>query len=181
MRPVLLENVISEKELFFMYNKITTARMWEISGLSSEIEYPSNKQFNQAPVLRVMTPEEGVIYYPFYFYGQSIVYKISDMLKEKHIGINTNISRMWYNVTYDSSDSNWLHTDSSKKKTLHTIVMFLTPVWQENWRGSFYVDGQEFKFKPGSAVIFDSQEYHTGESQKNSGNWLRLTSNMVLE
>ena len=181
MKPIILDNVIPERELFFLYNQIVPVRGWELTAQSTSVEYPSNKQFNQTPVLRIKTPEEGIINYPFYLYGQSLVYRISEMLNKKNIGINTSLARMWFNATYDSSESHWLHQDF-KSSEVHTIVMFMTPVWQENWRGSFYVDGQEFKFKPGSAVIFDSREYHCGEKSKSKGtNWLRLTANIVVE
>ena len=58
----------------------------------------------------------------------------------------------------------------------------MTPIWQDNWKGSFYVDCEEFKYKPGSAVIYDSKEFHTGESPEfETNNWLRLNCNIVVE
>jgi len=60
--------------------------------------------------------------------------------------------------------------------------MFMTPVWQDAWRGSLHVDGKEFKFKPGSAVIFNSNEFHTGETpESQTQNWQRLTLNIILD
>ena len=59
--------------------------------------------------------------------------------------------------------------------------MFMTPIWSPNWKGSFYVDSEEFKFKPGNAVIFDSNNFHTGESpESKTQNWLRLTLSMLV-
>ena len=39
----------------------------------------------------------------------------------------------------------------------------------------------EFKFKPGSAVIFNSKEYHKGESPSSEiYNWQRITCNILV-
>jgi hypothetical protein len=58
----------------------------------------------------------------------------------------------------------------------------MTPIWQDAWRGSLHVDGEEFKFKPGSAVIFNANEFHTGETpESQSQNWHRLTLNILLD
>jgi hypothetical protein len=94
MKPIILDNVIPERELFFLYNQIVPVRGWELTAQSTSVEYPSNKQFNQTPVLRIKTPEEGIINYPFFLYGQSLVYRISEMLNKKNIGINTSLARM---------------------------------------------------------------------------------------
>ena len=47
----------------------------------------------------------------------------------------------------------------------------------------FFTDaGKKFDFKPGSAVIFNSNEYHMGEppAEKMPG-WMRLTCNILLK
>ena len=60
--------------------------------------------------------------------------------------------------------------------------LFLTHVWLPNWEGGFYVDGEKFDFKPGSAVIFDSRQFHKGDQpKKEDTNWLRLTCNIIVE
>jgi hypothetical protein len=74
-----------------------------------------------------------------------------------------------------------MHRDDQENSKLKSILLFMTPVWQPDWRGSFYVDGEEFKYKPGSAVIFNSNEYHKGESPiSETYNWQRMCCNMVV-
>lgn len=89
---------------------------------------------------------------------------------------------MWFNATYHGKKTqHWLHQDDEKDLKLKSILLFITPIWQPDWKGSFYVDGEEFKFKPGSAVIFDSKEYHQGESPASETyNWQRITCNILV-
>tara|TARA_R100000908_G_scaffold16025_1_gene6027 strand:- start:1201 stop:1746 length:546 start_codon:yes stop_codon:yes gene_type:complete len=180
MKPVLLDNIFSEKELFFIYKQIMSAPNWQVVGKTSDVEYPSNKQFSDAPVFRVKD-DDSVNHYPLYIYVQSLVFRMAEMLNKKNIGMHTNMKRSWFNLTYQASTNHWMHYDSTSP-TAQTVLAFITPVWQDAWRGSFYVDGEEFKFKPGSAVIFNSNEFHSGETpESQSQNWSRLTLNIVLD
>jgi hypothetical protein len=180
MKPVLLDNIFSEKELFFIYKEIISTPNWSVTGKASEIEYPSNKQFSSAPLFIVKT-ESDVTNYPIHLYIQSLVFRMAEMLNKKNIGMHTNIKRSWFNLTYDASPNHWLHQDSLSP-TAQTVLMFMTPVWQDAWRGSLHVDGEKFKFKPGSAVIFNSNEFHTGETpESQTQNWHRLTLNILLD
>ena len=89
---------------------------------------------------------------------------------------------MWFNSTHHGKKTqHWLHQDDSNSQS-KSILLFMTPLWQPDWRGSFYVDGEEFKFKPGSAVVFDSKEYHRGESPGSEiHNWQRITCNIMVK
>ena len=162
MKTKVLDNIITSDELFFMYNQIICARTWNISALSSRYEEEAwPKRYNGAPNLTVKNSE--IEHYPLYVWGKTVVYRIKEKLNKENIGINTDIYRMWFNVTYSDNDNHWLHTDSDDDN-LTSLVLFLTPIWIPDWKGSFYVDGEEFNFKPGSAVVFDSKEFHMGTS-----------------
>jgi hypothetical protein len=179
MKPILLDNIFSEKELFFIYKEIINASSWSVGGKSEEIEYPSNKQFSGAPLFRIKFNDD-ILNYPMYLYVQSLVFRMAEMLNKKNIGLHTHIKRSWFNLTYEGSPNHWLHQDTQDNET-QTAILFMTPVWQDVWRGSFHVDGEEFKFKPGSAVIFNSNEFHTGETpESQTQNWQRLTLNILL-
>jgi hypothetical protein len=180
MKPVLLDNIFSEKELFFIYKEIVNAPHWNVNGMSNVEEYPSNKQFAGAPLFKIKSGND-IYNYSLYLYIQSLVFRMAEMLNKKNIGIHTNIKRSWFNLTYNGSPNHWLHQDCDSPTT-QTILMFMTPVWQDAWRGSLHVDGKEFKFKPGSAVIFNSNEFHTGETpESQTQNWQRLTLNIILD
>ena len=167
MKTISLENVISSKELFFMYREIVSTAMWSVTGLSDfEDENSWDKKQQLAPVL-VVKKDGQINSYPFYLWAKTVVY--------------TNISRVYLNLTYDNNNQHFLHTDSEEGK-FTSIVLFLTPVWLPNWEGGFYVDGEKFDFKPGSAVIFDSRQFHKGDQpKKEDTNWLRLTCNIIVE
>ena len=181
MKTILLENVIPEKELFFLYTELIKSSVWCVNAKSTDVEYQSNKNFLHGPQLVVKLPDQ-ILNYGLYMLGQTIIYRIEHILKDKNIGIHTKMFRMWFNITYSGEETqHWLHTDITEKNR-QTIVLFMTPVWKNDWNGNFYVDGEKFLFKPGSAVIFDSKEFHTGESPSSKTfNWQRLTCNIVTE
>jgi len=175
MKTIVLDNVLSQKELFFVYREILKSNGWSVNATST----PGFTHLN-APVLAVK--HDGIVCNnSLYFYGQTIIYRIIEMLKNKHTSIPTHLNRMWFNITYNGKKTQHeLHQDSKNDHT--SILIFITPIWQDNWKGSFYVDGEEFKYKPGSAVIYSSGKFHTGESPEfETNNWLRLTCNILVE
>ncbi len=177
MKTVILDNVLSEKELFYMYNQVISSPTWNMTGVSG----PHNG-FISSPILIAKDNNGGTQHYPFCLWGQTLVYRIAKLLENKNIGIPTDLNRMWFNVTYHGRKTqHWLHQDDQENSKLKSILLFMTPVWQPDWRGFFYVDGEEFKYKPGSAVVFDSNEYHKGESPvSETYNWQRMCCNMVV-
>jgi hypothetical protein len=181
MKTALIENVINNDELFFMYNQITSTSMWNVNALSSSVQEETwDKKFNKAPNMLVKYENE-INHSAFYFWGKTIIYRIKEILKKDNVGINSNIARMWFNITYSDNNNHWLHKDTDDSN-ITSVVLFLTPVWNPEWKGSFYVDGEKFDFKSGSAIIFNSNEYHMGEApEKNTNGWLRLSCNILLE
>lgn len=178
MKTVLLDNILSEKELFFLYKEIIAARGWAVNGVSNIFGLNNPNAYQNLPMFHVLDGD-NISNYPMYFYGQTLVYRIAKILEDKKIGMHTNLSRMWFNMT-PVGYKHHLHVDHSGE--FQSIVMFMSPVWESSWRGSFYVDGEEFKFKPGSAVIFNSDEYHMGEEPSSAAmNWSRLSCNMIVE
>jgi len=177
MKTTVLDNILSEKELFFMYNQIISTPSWRMDGLSTP-----DKGHMAAPVLAVKGNNTLIEHYPFFLWGQTVVYRIAKLLESKNIGIPTAVERMWLNATYHGKKTqHWLHRDNEEQLKSKSILLFMTPIWQPDWRGSFYIDGEEFKFKPGSAVIFDSSEYHKGESPTSERyNWQRITCNILV-
>ena len=182
MKTKVLNNIITSDELFFMYNQIISTPMWNVEGISSCFEEESwKKKYNRAPNLSVKKHKDVVEHYAFYLWGKTIAYRMKERLTKENIGLNTDIVRMWFNITYSDNDHHWLHQDTDELNST-SVVLFLTPIWNPDWKGSFYVDGEEFNFKPGSAVIFDSKEYHMGTSPtKNTYGWMRLSCNMLLQ
>ena len=177
MKTVVLNNVLSEKELFYMYNQVINSPSWSMNGESGE-----SRGFMEAPLLMVREFNSSIINYPLCLWGQTVVYRIEKLLESKNIGIPITMERMWFNTTYHGRKTqHWLHRDEEKDLKLKSIVLFMTPIWQPDWRGSFYIDGEEFKYKPGSAVIFDSNEYHKGESPASETyNWQRISCNIIV-
>ncbi len=179
MKTILLDNVISNKELFFMYNVVMSSPGWRLNGTSS-----TEEGHNYAPNLMVKDRDGPAEQFAYYYWGQSVIYRIYELLKTKNIGIPTILDRMWFNCTYSGKKTqHWLHNDiEGPKENIVSMLIFMTPIWQPDWKGSFYVDGEEFKFRPGSAVIFDSSEYHQGEApESETHNWQRITCNILAK
>ena len=176
MTPKVLDNVLSEKELHFMYSEIINNPSWRLNGQST-----SQHGHLTGPAL--MVKRNQIEHYPFFVWGQTLVHRIAKLLESEHIGIPTDLDRMWFNCTYDGKKTqHWLHEDDHNNFTTRSILLFMTPIWQPDWRGSFYLDGKQYKYKPGSAVIFDSREYHCGESASSQQyNWLRMNCNILVK
>ena len=97
MKPVVIDNIISQKELCYMYNQIVTSQGWNLVGQST---VEDNTQLMASPLLKVKDSDGSVHHYPFLLWGQSLIYKLAELLNSKKIGIPTNVDRMWLNVTY---------------------------------------------------------------------------------
>ena len=179
---MVLDNVVSDEELFFLYKEIIGSNGWSLVGRSSGEELAHTfKEFNNLPMFRIKadTPD-AILNYPLYLYFQSIIFMLKNSLREKNIGLPHLMKRAWINASYNGAKAHWLHYDNVDPNC-KTILLFLTPVWETAWRGSFYVEGEKFSFKPGSAVIFDSKDWHCGEEpEASTQNWLRLTANIMV-
>ena len=177
MKTIILDNVISKKELFYLYKQIIGCPQWRIDSQSD------GEKFGFLKGAMLIVKRENTISENFVFnlWGQSLVFRIAKLLEEKNIGIPTNLERMWFvSTNHGKKTLHWLHKDGDDSNC-KSILLFMTPVWQPDWRGSFYVDGEEFKYKPGSAVIFNSNEYHQGESPiSETYNWQRITCNIMV-
>jgi hypothetical protein len=181
MEPIFLKNVISDKELYFIYSELTAQNLWNVTGVSDNAPKEWKTQFNMAPTLNACNNGEVHIY-PYYIWASTVVYRIESMLQKQNKSIPTKIKRSIFNITYSNNNQHFLHIDGPPDRT--SILLFLTPVWFPDGEGAFYVDGKKFDFTPGAAVIFKSDKYHKGEppSQKmKSTSWMRLTCNILLE
>ena len=180
MKPIVLDNIFSDKELFYIYKILISTPNWTVGSTSQTVMIDSNKNYAGGAMFLVKEQDEIIHNYTFNIYGQTLLFRIAKLLEEKKIGIHTNLERMWFLSSPTGSPLHFPHQDQSKSG-YQTILLFMTPVWQTGWRGSFYVQGEEFKFKPGSAIIFDSQEFHTGEDFiSETYNWQRITCNIVV-
>lgn len=180
MKPVVIDNLFSEDELFYLYKLVTSTNNWAITGVSENVSAISPKAFNASPQFIIKDTNGEVVSYSMFVYFQSIIFRLKKILQEKNIGLNPIIKRAWINATYNGSKNHQLHKDADSS-SLQSVLFFLTPVWKTAWKGSFYLDGEEYKMLPGRVIVFDSKEFHTGEEpESETFNWLRLTANILL-
>ena len=112
MKTILLDDVLSERELYFVYNEITSAPNWSVATTSDIIKYPSNKQFAGGAMFSVKRVDGTVLNYPLYFWGQTLVHRIVKILEQKNIGMHTKLKRMWFLSTTNGSPLHFLHPDT---------------------------------------------------------------------
>jgi hypothetical protein len=126
MKPVLLENVISEKELYFIYNEIIGSNGWNVSGITHPVDYPSNKNFLKGPVLLVKNENEPILNYAFYLYGQSLIYKIMNFLSDRKIGMYSKLER----IVNDARSKTPKLYEGSRIRELDACGLSLEPMLQ---------------------------------------------------
>ena len=111
-----------------------------------------------------------------YIIFAKIIFRINkELINTK---IHKNIERIYINATSPCS-KHWLHQDRFSNNNISILTMF-SPQWQDSWLGSFFVDGEEYKMKPGRIIIFDSKEFHTGSNPSQDCPYVRLTCNIVV-
>jgi hypothetical protein len=179
MKPILIKNLLTSKEVFWIYKKLTSLPVWTLNALSFPTLGDLERQFGTCGMLRIIQnyqPTSTSSGLSMYF--ESLIHRLNERLKEHRIEIPTSVERCWINATFKDSSSHWPHFDSAQPEAF-SILLFLAPVWNDQWLGSFFVDGEEFKFSPGGAVVFRSATLHTGENPSLKCPYLRLTSNMV--
>lgn len=178
MKTKYLENIFQTEELFWLYAKLLHTHGWLFSGSSNANDsnpiIDTNQLYGNLGILDIDHNSS------WHYYFQGLIYRINKKLSdEKNTRINKNIKRIYINATNPMS-KHILHVDSTNPD-LMSVLMMLSPQWQDSWLGSFFVDGEEFKMKPGNIIIFDSKQYHMGSNPSDNCPYIRLTCNIILE
>mgnify|MGYP003155304469 CR=1 FL=1 len=179
MRPILLKNLLTSKEVFWLYRKLVGLPLWNLTGKPYfDQKDPERLDATIANLTIIKNTQPVGFNGGLDIYGESIPHRINERLKEYKLEIPTAVDRFWINATFSQSHSHWPHHDDADPAAF-SIVLFLAPVWNEQWLGSFFCDGEEFKFSPGGAVVFQSTNIHTGDNPSLKCPYLRLTGNIV--
>ena len=173
MKPRLFENIICPKELYWLYTELLATHGWTLNAHAR----PAPGIDRIFPTIGNLHIEPGMKWFDYF---QGLVFRIKQTADKEKVGMNYKIARVFINATFSDSITK-LHTDNDGERPVHSLLVFLTPVWQDSWLGSFWVDGNEYKFKPGNVVYFNSNEFHTGDSPIKGCPWIRLSANIVLE
>lgn len=175
MKTICLDNVFNLDELFWLYNNLLKTNGWNLMIKPEDHKYlGQDKLYGNIGNLQIDINSN------WFSYFQGLVFRINKILQEeKKIKINSNIKRIYLNATFFKSN-HWLHIDSKDVNDTSMLIMF-TPQWQDSWSGSFFVDENEFKMKPGRIIIYNSNKFHTGTNPIEECPYLRLTCNIVLK
>jgi hypothetical protein len=171
MKTICLDNFFDIDELFWLYNSLLKTNGWKFS-VKPNFSLNPNEWYGNLGNLNIEHTSN------WFSYFQGMVFRINqELTAKKNTRIHSNIERIYINATNPIS-KHWLHQDSLGDKI--SILTLFTPQWQDSWQGSFFVDGEEYKMKPGRIILFDSKEFHTGSNPSQDCPYVRLTCNIVV-
>ena len=87
MKPVVIDNLFSEDELFYLYKLVTSTNNWSITGVPDSVPYISPKTFNACPQFVIKNNKGQVSDYAMFVYFQSIIFRLKKILQEKKVGL----------------------------------------------------------------------------------------------
>ncbi len=173
MKTICLDNIFNIDELFWLYSSLLNTQGWKINAVPEDNSNNLNKLYGNIGNLNIDHTSSWFTYF------QGIIFRINQgLLVEKNTKIYSNIERIYINATNPMS-KHWLHQDKLIQNKISILTMF-SPQWQDSWQGSFFVDGEEYKMKPGRIIIFNSSEFHTGSNPSQDCPYIRLTCNIVV-
>lgn len=173
MKPICLDDFFDVQELFWLYNALLSTVGWNFNAKPNTQLNPDEWYGNIGNLNIDHTSN-------WFSYFQGIIFRINKELKlKKNTKIHNNITRIYINATSPVS-KHWLHYDHLDEDKISILTLF-TPQWQDSWQGSFFVDGEEYKMKPGRLIIFKSNEFHTGSNPSQDCPYVRLTCNIIVE
>jgi len=172
MKTICLDNFFDIHELFWLYNSLLKTNGWKFSVKPNFFAVNPNEWYGNLGNLNIEHTSN------WFSYFQGLVFRINqELTAKKNTRIHSNIERIYINATNPIS-KHWLHQDPPGDK--FSILTLFTPQWQDSWQGSFFVDGEEYKMKPGRIIIFNSSEFHTGSNPSQDCPYVRLTCNIVV-
>jgi hypothetical protein len=170
MKTMCLDNFFNNDELFWLYSQLLNTCGWKLNAIPESNIQDLNKLYGNIGNLNIDHASN------WFSYFQGLVFRINKQLINTKI--HSNIKRIYINATNPMS-KHWLHQDSTNTNTISILTLF-TPQWQDSWQGSFFVDGEEYKMKPGRIIIFNSSEFHTGSNPSQDCPYTRLTCNIIV-
>ena len=75
MKPIAIDDLFSEEELFYLYKLGTSPNNWSISGVPNGGPYISPKTFNASPQFTIKDNNGQVLDYAMFVYFQSIIFR----------------------------------------------------------------------------------------------------------
>jgi hypothetical protein len=173
MKTICLDEVFHQDELFWLYENLLNTEGWKFNA-APEYSRDPNKMFPNIGNLNISLNSN------LFSYFIGLLFRINKkLLDENNTKIHEDICRIYINATNPMS-KHWLHQDPKKEDQISILIMF-SPQWQDSWLGSFFVEGIEYKMKPGRIIIFDSEKYHTGSNPHESCPYVRLTCNIIVK
>lgn len=173
MKTICLDNIFNIDELFWLYDNLLNTEGWKFNAIPERNTKDTNKLYGNLGMLAINYNSSWFTYF------QGLIFRINkELMDKKNTKIHYNMKRIFINATNPFS-KHWLHTDSSENNEISILTMF-SPQWQDSWLGSFFVDGEEYKMKPGRTIIFDSKKFHTGSNPHENSPYIRLTCNIVV-
>ena len=124
MKPVFIKNLLTPKEVFWIYSKVTTLPVWTLNTLTYYKQEDEDRQYGTIANTVITKDYQPTAWSAgLSMYGQSLVYRINERLKEHKLEIPTSVERCWINATFKDSSSHWPHQDHSDPEAF-SILLF---------------------------------------------------------
>ena len=171
----ILDNVLNNEELLWIYHELLDSKNWHIGNTSIN----KLNSFNSWPGM-VIQDHQNIQNKYFAGYFMSVIFRIKEILKRDYsFDLPNNIIRI--KLSAKSSFSNSSPHIDSEKKDYWTILGFLNPVWNANDGGEFFLEKTKIVYKSGRFIIFPSNILHDGGFVKNEKlSYWRIVSNIIL-
>jgi hypothetical protein len=170
----IVENVLLKKNILDLYNNLISNSVWDLNRKSND-----DVKLGAFPGFSIK--DDNNVFNPYWFgYFQSLFENIHNKFYEKYkFTLPFNIKRIHLGAKNDSSITNF-HCDINDANA-YTIVGFLTPEWDLNWKGQLMVEENVIDFTPGKFVIFKSNLRHNGIGTIFNVPFWRITVNFIIQ
>jgi len=170
----IIDNVLTLEDSFELYQALLSQNMWCLSRASND-----NREGGTFPGVCFLEKGEALYNNQYWIgYFNCLFDRINQKLKEQH---NFSLTRKINRIALNAQNNNHyteFHVDNKDSNTF-SIVGFLTPQWAENWGGELNIEGEVIKYKPGSFVLFDSNQFHRSQEIKQIPYW-RMSVSYVI-
>ena len=172
------DDILSQKELLWIYHKLINSSSWHLSRTSINQSIEANS-FNSFPGM-IIEQNDVIINEYLSGYFKSIIFRIQRITKKKYsVDLPDKVIRVALGAKSSLSKTNF-HKDHENEENW-TILGFLNPVWNSKNGGQFFIKDEEIEYLPGRFVVFKSNLEHNGGFINNGDlNYWRISLNIIL-
>lgn len=152
----IIDNVLPQNTLEYIYTTITTDTIWSLSMASSyktDFRIAGRNLYEPKNNINVKCDSKTLAIVVFKIIQSKAIF-LTDHVKRIHLGAKA--------ILQDDVK----HKDCEDHENDITVLFYLNPKWNKKWGGETIIDNKKIEYKPNRAVIFDSKILHGGLAPK---------------